>query len=546
MGDQVQEKEEEAHSVTGWAAWLSTVVLLGFALLWLRRQGNLLHRLPPGPLGLPFLGYLPWIDSLAPYETFANLGRRYGPIYSLKLGDMLAVFISDPQLIRQAFSRPVFSGRAPLYLTHGIMKGHGLICAEGESWREHRRFVMNVMKQLGMAGRQGASLMESRVMDRVLEFIQGLKCDQMKSTGEEEGVDLVPGLRHCIGNIINGVVFGRTYAADDPTWIWLQHLLDEGVKQVAVAGPINFLPVLRFLPKYRHIMSFILDGQSETHRHYQEIIDQRQLNLFNNADNNQDYTSVVDAYLLEMKRRRQFNGDDDVGTFTIIQLYHVLADLFGAGTDTALTTIKWIVLYMILYPDVQSRIHEEIDRVLLVGDGQLDQGRIPCFATDAERMPWTEATICEVQRIKTILPLGVPHGTLDDCELAGYLIPKGAMVVPVWWAMNRDATLWPEPLEFRPERFLIVDQQNHEEENDVKKWTFFKPDHFMPFQSGRRMCIGDDLGRTLIFLFTVTLLQHFRLSFPPKFKDYEQGKFPQPDYGFTLVPHPFPVALHPR
>jgi hypothetical protein len=47
-----------------------------------------------------------------------------------------------------------------------------LICAEGESWREHRRFVMNVMKQLGMAGRQGASLMESRVMDRVLEFIQ--------------------------------------------------------------------------------------------------------------------------------------------------------------------------------------------------------------------------------------------------------------------------------------------------------------------------------------------------------------------------------------
>lgn len=136
----------------------------------------------------------------------------------------------------------------------------------------------------------------------------------------------------------------------------------------------------RFLPRYRHIMSFIVDGQSETHRHYQEIIDQRQLNLFNNADNNQghyyttffssisflfwnsncpfaDYTSVVDAYLLEMKRRRQFNGDDDVGTFTIIQLYHVLADLFGAGTDTALTTIKWIVLYMILYPDVQVNFY---------------------------------------------------------------------------------------------------------------------------------------------------------------------------------------------
>ena len=185
------------------------------------------------------------------------------------------------------------------------------------------------MKQLGMAGRQGASLMESRVMDRVLEFVQvvyspssffiielvtilvdfrkGLK---ESSPSSSDGVDLVPGLRHCIGNIINGVVFGRTYAADDPTWIWLQHLLDEGVKQVAVAGPINFLPVLRlpptrqrisnftyfnlvrwnffrFLPRYRNIMSFILDGQSQTHRHYQEIIDNHQL------PDNQGHSSLL-------------------------------------------------------------------------------------------------------------------------------------------------------------------------------------------------------------------------------------------------------------
>ncbi len=116
---------EEARSVGVWA-WLCLLssLLLGFfvALPWLRNQ----RKLPPGPPGLPFLGYLPWIDSRAPYETFAALSRRYGRIYSLKLGGMLAVFISDPQLVRQAFSRPVFSGRAPLYLTHGIMKGHGL------------------------------------------------------------------------------------------------------------------------------------------------------------------------------------------------------------------------------------------------------------------------------------------------------------------------------------------------------------------------------------------------------------------------------------
>lgn len=223
----------------------------------------------------------------------------------------------------------------------------------------------------------------------------------------------------------------------------------------------------------------------------------------------------------------------------------------------------------------KTQIHEEIDRV--VGEDGKRAGTL-CYATDAQRMPWTEAVICEVQRIKTILPLGVPHGTLDvwlslccccccfhvafalfleqiqcfnvcfkDCELAGYRIPKGAMVVPVWWAMNLDPTLWSDPLQFRPERFLV--RASHGE------WTLIKPDHFLPFQSGRRMCIGDELGKTIIFLFTVTLLQRFRLTFPPQFEDYQpvvapDGKrtdeMPRPDYGFTLVPHPYPVALHPR
>ena len=69
---------------------------------------------------------------------------------------------------------------------------------------------------------------------------------QSMQNGERDSLDMVPKLRHCIGNIINGVVFGKHYSQDDPVWIWLQHLLDEGIKAVAVAGPLNFLPILRF------------------------------------------------------------------------------------------------------------------------------------------------------------------------------------------------------------------------------------------------------------------------------------------------------------
>ena len=68
-----------------------------------------------------------------------------------------------------------------------------------------------------------------------------------------------------------------------------------------------------------------------------------------------------------------------------------------------------IFLFQLFY-NSQGKIHDEIDLIL---NGELDGERMPCYATDADRMPWTEAVICEVQRIKTILPLGVPHGTLD-------------------------------------------------------------------------------------------------------------------------------------
>ena len=180
--------------------------------------------------------------------------------------------------------------------------------------------------------------------------------------------------------------------------------------------------------------------------------------------------------------------------------------------------------------------------------------RSPCYSSDSGRMPLTEAVVCEVQRINTILPLGVPHGALKviyainsirdsnlfihsfffllkDCQLGGFRIVKGAMIVPLHWVINRDTKLWgSDPLEFRPDRFLPPNEK--------------RPDFFMPFQCGKRSCIGDQLGRQILFLATATILQRFRLKFPPGFH-YSPLEM-KPEYGFTLVPPPFKVCLIPR
>lgn len=73
------------------------------------------------------LGFLPWLDPKAPYETLSRLVDRYGRIYTLKLGSVRVVVLSDPLLIRKVLSMEETTGRAPLYLTHGIMQGYGKI-----------------------------------------------------------------------------------------------------------------------------------------------------------------------------------------------------------------------------------------------------------------------------------------------------------------------------------------------------------------------------------------------------------------------------------
>lgn len=67
---------------------------------------------------------------------------------------------------------------------------------------------------------------------------------------KDSSLDVLPILNHCLGNVVSSLALGKEWDEDDTTWEWLHVLQDEGTKMIGVAGPLNFLPFLRFVVYY--------------------------------------------------------------------------------------------------------------------------------------------------------------------------------------------------------------------------------------------------------------------------------------------------------
>ncbi|KAF1387217.1 hypothetical protein PFLUV_G00103070 [Perca fluviatilis] len=141
-----------------------------------------------------------------------------------------------------------------------------------------------------------------------------------------------------------------------------------------------------------------------------------------------------------------------------------------------------------------------------------------------------QAVIHEVQRIANTVPLSVPHCTTKDTELMGYSIPRGTLIIPNLTSVLNEEGQWKFPNEFNPENFL----------ND--QGEFVKPEAFMPFSAGPRMCLGEGLARMELFLIMVTLLRKFKFIWP---EDAGEPDYTQV-YGVTLTPKPYCMKIQLR
>lgn len=168
--------EFDLHNVARLCLFFVTVFLA--VRIFLQRRPSRLPT-PPGPRGLPFLGFLPFLDKDF-HLTLTRLSHEFGPVYQIFLGGKRVVVLNDASIVRQAFRQPVFSGRPDTELTK-ILQGYGnspltpvpslnvpliagIVNSEGALWKEQRAFLHTVLRHLGakslMVGKNG---LESKI-----------------------------------------------------------------------------------------------------------------------------------------------------------------------------------------------------------------------------------------------------------------------------------------------------------------------------------------------------------------------------------------------
>ncbi|XP_048833563.1 cytochrome P450 2J2-like isoform X2 [Brienomyrus brachyistius] len=496
-----------AASVLCFFQWLGLRSVLTFLVVFLTLGAIIKQKAPknypPGPWSIPFVGDLFRIDLSKIHLQFAELAKKYGNIFSLRLGQNIVV-VNGFKLVKEALVEhgENFADRPVMPLFEDVVHNCGLVGSNGYLWKQQRRFALSTLKNFGLGKKnlEQSIQVESTLLNEVITNTQGQPFDPQFI------------VNNAVSNIICCLVFGDRFDYSDSNFQTLLKLINEAVSSSGSiwAQIYNMFPwLMRRIPgphkkivsRFETVVSFVRLKIKE----HQEDWD---------PSSPRDY---IDSFLSEMEK---WKDDVDAG-FNEESLCYCTFDLFLAGTETTSTTLYWSLLYMIKYPDIQEKVQAEIDSVV-------GRSRQPSMA-DRPNMPYTDAVIHEIQRMGNIVPLNVVRFTTKDTELGGYTIPKGTTLMGTLDSVLFDETEWETPFTFNPGHFLDAEGK------------FRRRDAFLPFSAGKRVCLGEQLARMELFLFFTSLLQHFTFSPPPGMEPRMEFKL-----GGTRSPKPYKLCATPR
>uniref|UniRef100_A0A2K6AFU0 Steroid 17-alpha-hydroxylase/17,20 lyase n=1 Tax=Mandrillus leucophaeus TaxID=9568 RepID=A0A2K6AFU0_MANLE len=436
---------------------LVALLLLTLAYLFWPRRRCPGAKYPKSLLSLPLVGSLPFLPRHGHmHNNFFKLQKKYGPIYSVRMGTKTTVIVGHHQLAKEVLIKKGkdFSGR-PQVTTLDILSNNrkGIAFADyGAHWQLHRRLAMATFALF----KDGDQKLEKIICQEISTL-----CD-MLATHNGQTIDISFPVFVAITNVISLICFNISYKNGDPE-LKIVHNYNEGIiDSLGKESLVDLFPWLK--EKFR----------SDSITNMLDVLMQAKMNSDNgNAGPDQDSELLSDNHILT-----------------------TIGDIFGAGVETTTSVVKWIVAFLLHNPQVKKKLYEEIDQ-------NVGFSRTPTIS-DRNRLLLLEATIREVLRIRPVAPMLIPHKANVDSSIGEFAVDKGTHVIINLWALHHNEKEWHQPDQFMPERFL----------NPAGTQLISPSLSYLPFGAGPRSCIGEILARQELFLIMAWLLQRFDLEVP--------------------------------
>ena len=417
-------------------------------------------KYPPGPPRvIPLSGLFAYRRGPLPF--FQKLAERYGDISYFRLGPQQAFFFNHPDYIKdilvtnhQNFMKGLALQRAKRLL------GEGLLTSEGDFHRRQRRLAQPAFHRLRIAS--------------YADVMTAHASQTGRSWNDNETLDISEEMMRLTLGIVGKTLFDADVKSDAQ---------EVGEAMTVSMDLFNTLT----LPFYELLQKLPLP----------------QFRRFDDAKRRLD--AIIFRLIEERRRSGQDRGDllsmlllaqdteGDGGQMTDAQLRDELMTIFLAGHETTSNALTWTWYLLSQNPEVESKLHEEIDEIL--------QGRLPAFE-DVARMKYTEMVLAESMRLyPPAWALG--RMALNDFEIGGYVVPKKSLVLMSQYVMHRDPRYFAEPMRFDPERW------SPEARETRPQFSYF------PFGGGPRRCIGEGFAWMEGILLLATLAQHWRMRLAP-------------------------------
>ena len=420
----------------------------------------------PGPRGYPLIGMVPELfRHVSALPLLRDAWRSYGDAVRLPMGPYTVCFFAQPDAVKHILVDNRDNYRRAQYQIRWLSRimGTGLVVSDGELWRSRRHIMHKLFTVKAVQGY--ATAMASAVQDVVGSWERRLDNGRpdVELSGEMVRLSMDALGRSVLGFDARSSLDRMNEAILTVSWSMLQQAPTPFPPPLWLPTPSN----VRFRRAVRQFDELIY-----------EVIRARR------AEQETDTTAsdVLSLMLLAEGDRGERLSEQAVRDEALT--------IYFAGFESTSTALGWAFYAITQHPEVERRLHEEVDRVL--GDD------LPT-AEVVEKLTYTDMVVRETLRLYPSFAM-IPKDVQEDDEIAGYRVPRGSIIVVSPHLTQRHPDIWPDPERFDPERHAPGKAEGRH------RFSWF------PFGGGSHACIGSAFALLEMKIAIAMIAQHYRLS----------------------------------